>query len=108
MTLHYTLKKQWFDMTKAKIKREEYRQIKKYWVQRLCEDHQGMIGGDFMDAHTVTAYTFKPFTSAFMRNGYASDAPTHTEQIESITIGTGRPEWGAEPGKLYFVIKYKD
>lgn len=108
MILHLTLKKQWFDMTKAKIKREDYREIKKYWVQRICEDHHGMIGGDFMDSHTITAYTFKPFTEAALRNGYAKDAPNHTEKIESITIGTGRPEWGAEPGKLYFVIKYKD
>lgn len=108
MTLHLTLKKKWFDMTKAKIKREEYREIKKYWVERLCEDHKGMMGGEFMDAHTVTAYTFKKLTRAFIRNGYAKDAPVITEEIESITIGTGRPEWGSEPGKIYFVIKYKD
>lgn len=95
-------------MTKAKIKREEYREIKKYWVQRLCIDHPGCIGGEFMHNRKVVAYTFRPFTEAFIRNGYSKDAPTHTEQIESITIGTGRPEWGAEPGKLYFVIKYKD
>ena len=23
-----------------------------------------------------------------------------------IRIGTGRPEWGAEPGKMYFVISW--
>lgn len=23
-----------------------------------------------------------------------------------IRIGTGRPEWGAEPGKMYFVITW--
>ena len=28
--------------------------------------------------------------------------------IESVTIGTGRPEWGAEPDKRYFVIKLKE
>lgn len=108
MTLHLTLKKKWFDMTKTKIKREEYRDIKPYWVTRLCESHPGYIGGDFMLRHNVKAYTFKPFTEAFMRNGYSKDAPVLTEQIESITIGPGRPEWGAEPGKIYFVIKYKD
>ena len=50
----------------------------------------------------------KGFTHAVCRNGYSKGAPVITEEIESITIGTGRPEWGAEPGKIYFVIKYKD
>ena len=25
-----------------------------------------------------------------------------------IRVGTGRPEWGAEPGKLYFVITWSE
>lgn len=36
---------------------------------------------------------------------------TDTERIikfehAGIEIRTGNPEWGAEPGKLYFVIKH--
>ena len=33
--LHLTLKKYWFDMIKSGIKKEEYREIKDYWVKRL-------------------------------------------------------------------------
>lgn len=107
-TLHLTLKKKWFDMTKAKIKREDYREIKEYWVRRLCEYHDGCMGGDFNDPHMVRSYAFKQFDNAQLRNGYAKDAPTITESIYEIVIDTGIKEWGAEPGKLYFVIRYKD
>lgn len=107
MTLHYTLKKQWFIMTKAKIKREEYREIKGYWISRLTNTPKDSIWNyNWVIDNPECIRT--DFTEAFIRNGYSKDATTHTEQIESITIGTGKPEWGAEPGKLYFVIKYKD
>lgn len=122
MRLHYTLKKVWFDMTQAKIKREEYRDITLYWAARLLYKIEVPWGGsltawkDIIEgdsefkgwkAFTGGAPVFREFTEAFMRNGYAKDAPAHTEQIESISIGEGREEWGAVPGKKYFVIRYK-
>jgi hypothetical protein len=33
--LQLSLKKQWFEMTKAGIKTEDYREITPYWVSRL-------------------------------------------------------------------------
>lgn len=36
-TLRLSLKKKWFEMTKTGIKIEEYREINKYWVQRLMQ-----------------------------------------------------------------------
>ncbi len=30
-----------------------------------------------------------------------------TFEIDSITFDNGKEEWGAEPGKKYFVIKLK-
>lgn len=86
-------------------KTEEYREIKPYWIKRLCDDHEGCIGGDFMDPHVVMAYTFKSFTYAQFRNGYSKDSRNMLRRIYSIEIDTGNPEWGAEPGKKYFVIK---
>lgn len=34
---------------------------------------------------------------------------TQKSIIEDIkkSVGTGKPEWGAEPGKLYFVITWE-
>ena len=34
-TLHLTLKKKWFDMIASGKKKEEYREIKPYWFERL-------------------------------------------------------------------------
>jgi hypothetical protein len=103
--LHLTLKKKWFDMISSGEKNEEYREIKKHWVQRICNDHKGMIGGDFMDAHTVCAYTFKSFEWVYFTNGYRANSEIMRRRCLGITIETGIPEWGAEPGKKYFVIK---
>ena len=30
------IKKKWFDMIKLGVKTEEYREVKDYWVNRLC------------------------------------------------------------------------
>lgn len=104
-TLHLTLKKKWFDMIASGEKTEEYREIKKHWVQRICDEHEGMMGGDFMDAHTVCAYTFRQFDAVVFCNGYSGGAPLMSFRNPTISIDTGNPEWGAEPGKKYFVIK---
>lgn len=123
MTLHLTLKKKWFDMTRESIKLEEYREITPYWAVRLLYRivptwggymsafKDIIIDGDYdckgWKSFTGGAPVFREFTYAQIRHGYASDAPTILRAIESISIGEGRPEWGAEPGKKYFVIRYK-
>ena len=82
-TLHLTLKKKWFDMILLENKKEEYREIKPYWANRIC------------------AKKYKYIT---FRNGYARNAPQFTIELKSITPSTGKPEWGAEEGKTYFVL----
>jgi len=34
-TLNLNLKKKWFDMTLSGVKKEEYREIKPFWIRRL-------------------------------------------------------------------------
>ena len=36
--------------------------------------------------------------------GYAKNRPSMTFALDKIMISRGKPEWGAEEGKLYFVI----
>ena len=53
--------------------------------------------------------TFKSFYTTTLTLGYPS--ATDTARIikfehAGIEIRTGNPEWGAEAGKLYFVIKH--
>ena len=43
-----------------------------------------------------------------LRNGYHADSPKITLKNPKIRIGTGKPEWGAEPGKKYFVITWEE
>jgi hypothetical protein len=88
-TLHLTLKKQWFDMTAYGAKQEEYREVKPYWQKRL----QNADG------------TFKTFDTVTSRNGYAAEAPTLVVECKGIKLSTGTPEWGAEPGVIYYVIE---
>ena len=64
-------------------KTEEYRDIKPYYNIRL-------IG--------------KEYDSVIFRNGYTRDAPSLTIELKTIRFGTGKPEWGAEEGKTYFVL----
>jgi len=46
MNLQLSLKKQWFEMTKAGIKTEDYREITPYWIKRLldCNYHEERKG----------------------------------------------------------------
>jgi hypothetical protein len=82
--LYLTLKARWFDMIEAGIKKEEYREIKQFWISRL----QG-----------------KEFDVVCFRNGYSSDARELWVECKGITQGKARPEWaGGEVPEDVFVI----
>ena len=90
------IKKKWFDMILSGEKKEEYREIKPYYESRFmfagflsywCDDHMP----------TGSHYPIR------LRNGYRLDSPM-IEAIVSLTIGEGKPEWGAEPNKTYYVL----
>lgn len=81
--LYLTLKKQWYDLINQGIKKEEYREIKPYWVKRLENNH---------------------FDEVFFRHGYAKDAPTMSFIIDNISIAEGKEEWGAVKGVKYYTI----
>ena len=88
-TLHLTLKKKWFDLIVLGIKKEEYRELKPYWINRLGGPNDNCVNYDLV--------TF--------RNGYAKDAPTITLQCKGITIGKARPEWSDNWQGDVFIIK---
>ena len=118
-TLHLTLKKQWFDMTKSGIKTEDYRDVNKYWFKRLIFKWRDVMlfhgYNDLTDEIAIyiiensKMYGFKPFKSNIMTLGYAKKGDKErTLELEhkGIEVGTGNPEWGAEPNKMYFVVKH--
>jgi len=87
-TLHLTLKKKWFDMIASGEKKEEYREVTDYWHSRLAD------GMDFL-----------LFDRVRFVNGYGRNRPTIEAECVFVSQGEGKPEWGAEPGKDYFVIE---
>lgn len=89
--LTLTIKKKWFDMIRAGIKTEEYREIKPYYQRRFEHLWQGSL----IDGRATREIMF--------RNGYRKDSPSIIAEC-SVRIGTGKPEWGAEEGKQYFVL----
>lgn len=120
MNLQLSLKTKWFNLTKEGIKTEDYRELNYYWFKRLVFDHIKVdsfynvrtdlgVKNLFSNPLLSKSIAFKPFTKNTMTLGYPKK--TDTERIlmlehKGIEIRIGNPEWGAEPNKLYFVIKH--
>lgn len=117
--LQLPLKTKWFLMTKSGVKPEDYRDINHYWIKRLMSKHynvlypteQEAVDGilKHVDPNFLVKHHSKKFECNIMTLGYPKS--TDTERIirfehAGIEIREGNPEWGAEPGKLYFVIKH--
>lgn len=111
--LRMSLKSKWFDMTKAGIKTEDYRELNEYWHKRLFTkdaiEHMEDCHNNYGGCIHVNDLDFKKFDYNVMTLGYPSNSDV--ERIlklehKGIEIRTGNPEWGAEPGKLYFVIMH--
>ena len=112
-TLTLSLKKQWFDLIKAGIKKEEYREIKDFYRARFFDGWDAVqAGGIYWYNQQFEKYPqYQYFDRLVFTLGYpkASDASRRIEfKNPKIRIGTGRPEWGAEPGKMYFVISWEE
>lgn len=91
--LHLVLKKQWYDMIASGQKREEYRDIKPYWIKRLLENP--------VDDSDIIM--FKKFSNIVFHLGYTLQ--TMEFEIESISVGMGKPQWGAKENTRYFIIR---
>lgn len=94
-TLVLPLKKIWYDAIASGQKKEEYREITSYWQRRLS-DHI------YSDLYEIRHFENVTFTLGYPKKTDVSRRMTF--RIEDITIREGKPEWGAEPDKQYFVI----
>lgn len=117
-TLKLILKRNWFEMIKSGDKKEEYREITPYYLNRLLVQVDGKkINEEYVsnpilldqlkkDLASNNPKKFKcKFDAVTFYLGYAPNRPSMTKKIESITINTGSSNWGAVPNKEYFVIK---
>lgn len=121
-TLKLTIKKEYFDMILSGDKTEEYREIKKHWFKRLVfkkEKVSSYLGlenlkheafdlrlkGLILIPFHRNMIAFNLFDQVEFTNGYNSTSPKARFASKGIEIRTGNTNWGAEPEKLYFVIK---
>lgn len=77
--LRLTLKKNWFEMIASGEKKEDYRELKDYWFDRLTENDYPLRA--------------KHFDFVEFKNGYAKSAPTLIVECKGIMIGDAKPEW---------------
>lgn len=106
-TLHLNVKQPWFSMEQSGEKKEEYRDIKDYWMKRFLALNQKGKKNAFWDrSHSLSFLSFRDFDLIHIKNGYARNgkpAPSFTRECEGIRIGIGRKEWGAS-GDNQFII----
>lgn len=91
-TLHLTIKKKWFDMIVAGIKKEEYREHKPYWQNRFVKEGYWL------------SQTCREYDKIIFRNGYSKTAPVVIVQCLGIELSDfGNRDWGYE--QRCFIIK---
>lgn len=113
------IRKKWFDMILSGEKKEEYREIKEYYETRF----QNLFGAitihplyppdNFLDrsefellqGEAVPEEIRKDRVQEIIfRNGYSKNS----EAIKAgcrLWIGKGRPKWGAEQNKQYYILE---
>jgi hypothetical protein len=119
------LKTKWFEMTDPNGKTEDYREINEYWVKRFLYHKESKLTVEeiirfiknykyygYVDVSAIFTYhdlSFKKFEQNIMTLGYPKSNDKDRIKVfehAGIEIRTGKQEWGAEPNKLYFVIKH--
>ena len=117
-TLTLPLKKKWFDLIKAGVKKEEYREIKPFWEKRLLDykeikaDAKALAFKRYVLCipYDVCKDYPRGYDSLVFTLGYPKADDTERRLVfknPKIRIGTGKPEWGANPNKEYFVITWE-
>ena len=113
-----TMKGKWFNMIYFGDKREEYRELKPYWMTRINNWVEANGGWNhratrrYVNGHGVELVvdfnrTCDPMPILFV-NGYSKTARRFVGWCDKFTIGSGagHPEWGEGEyvGKSHFVL----
>lgn len=104
------IKKKWFDMILSGDKKEEYREIKPYYETRFMNLF-GVIfcGGTWIKCAEIglSECAKDGVQEITFRNGYSKNSPSFIAKC-TLSIGTGKEEWGAEKGKEYFILTVQE
>ena len=90
-------------MIESGIKTEEYREIKPYWKKRLlkygnCWGNNSLV----VETYNKGFLLFEKYD--IVKFSYCYTKRTMIFEIKDISIGKGKPEWGA-PKEDVFIIK---
>lgn len=104
-----TIKRKWLEMIRSGEKKEEYRDIKHYYTSRF---RHLMTYAPWRDEHIIAAVRSATERGGvpievILRGGYDLLAPAILVK-GTLVIGEGKPEWGAEPGKEYYIIRIEE
>lgn len=116
--LHLNLKRRWFDMILSGEKKEEYRELHNYWMQRFLgyyfQDGDSKKPCEDSETYNTLSQNAEVFNDELMdnspktiifSNGYAKDRYQFEIECKGVEIKGGEEKWGAEPGRKYFVLK---
>ena len=105
--LTLSVKKEWFSKIVSGEKKQEYREIKPYWIKRLTTNCEVVY--DVVAETYCGKVLYRPYTHVLFINGYGDDKPRIEKEIESIDIDRPRKGWCPDEflGKEYFVIRFK-
>lgn len=117
--LFLTLNRNWYVKIASGEKKEEYRELKDYWLKRLLYKIEVPFGGYWCAAKDISegdyscknwkdftggAPVFNEYDLIVFQNGYG-DAPTTIVDSNGIEIKTGREDWGALAEQFYLTLK---
>jgi hypothetical protein len=110
------IKTKWFDMILSGEKKEEYREIKEYYETRF----QNLFGAITIYPSSIFATETKyellqgdnvpeeirqaPVQKIIFKNGYSKNARKIKAEC-TLKLGYGRPKWGAESDKQYYILE---
>ena len=104
--LDLPLKAKWYNMIESGGKAEEYREDKPYWRKKLMLCYRSIDWCDDCVSCancSVSRYRrFRDYTHIRFRYGYTKR--TMLFELRKITIGKGKPEWGAPTDKDVFIL----
>lgn len=105
--LTISVKKEWFDKIVSNEKKEEYREIKPYWIKRLTTNCEVVY--DVVAETYCGKVIYRPYTHVLFINGYGDDKPRVEKEIVWTDIDRPRKGWCPDEflGKEYFVIRFK-
>lgn len=92
--LTLTIKKKWFDMILSGEKKEEYRECSRYYFQKFRQ-HLGcrIINGERVKDEFLVRF----------KTEYGMPSKSVVARC-TVRLGHGKPEWGSEPDKGYYVL----